>query len=172
LTIPPRRQASAIELGVLLRQIVVEPGAGEMEAVQSLAESIGVAPEIIQLELLHTRAFAVELALQISLSDDQVAMQLREQFAARIREGHHDSQASELLQQRLETFHAVIEDEHTTAGLAAAVGQCFAAHFAAGALAGDLAHLAGRLFAGLFDEVCDLLAEVELVEIDVDDLAE
>lgn len=175
---PPQRQATAIELSAVLFQAVVIPGAGEQEAAASVATALDVPTAHVQLELLHARAFAVEMALRVGLSDTPAAQQLREQYAARLREqsGQEQEAAWELLQERLGMYEAAVETA-AASGLATLVGNSFSRLFepgpaagpAAREMAGDLAHLGGRLFAALFEEVNGLLAEVELIAVELDD---
>ena len=170
--IPSRRQATAIELSAVLVQIVVEPGAGEAEMVQSLAQELGVPAGMVQLEMLHARAFAIDMALKVSLGEGREADQLRDQYAARLRaaDADPDVDAWDLMQDRLETYASVV-DAQDAADLASTVGRCFAGTFgqAAAPMAGDLMHLGSRLFGTLFEEVSALLAEIELIEVESDD---
>ena len=170
--IPPKRQATAIELSAVLVQIVVVPGASEAEAVQSLAQELGVPAGMVQLELLYARAFAIDMAFKVSLGEGREADQLRAQYTARLRQADTDPEidAWALMQERLATYASVVDAEDA-ADLASTVGRCFAMTFgqAAAPMAGDLVHLGGRLFVTLFEEVSALLTEVELVDAEGDD---
>jgi len=44
------------------------------------------------------------------------------------------------------------------------MGGCFAAIFEQGPLTADLAHLGGRLFTALFDEISQLLTQIDLID--------
>lgn len=166
----PRRQATAIELSAMLFQAVVVAGPGEREAAESLAQALGAPTAMVQLELLHVRAVAVEMALQVGLNDGPAATQLRAQYADRWREEEtqDSAEAWELLQERLQDYAAAVEAADAS-GLEATVGRCFASLFGPNEMAGDLAHLGGRLFGALLKEVSDLLTEVELIALEVDD---
>jgi hypothetical protein len=162
MTIPVRRQVTTSQLSHLLLQTVIEPGAGEAQAVHALSEPLGVTPEELQVELLYTRAFAVELALQVGLGGSDVEDRLRDEYVASLRQVDED--AWEMMQERLETYRAFTEQAEGTTGLAGTMGGCFAAIFEQGPLTADLAHLGGRLFTALFDEISQLLTQIDLID--------
>ena len=164
MTIPPRRQVTTSQLSRLLLQTVIEPGEGEAQAVDALSGPLGVTPEQIEVELLYTRAFAVELALQVGLGDRDMEDQLRDEYVASLRQT--DEGAWEMMQERLETYRAFTEQADGTTGLAGTMGGCFAAIFEQGPLTANLAHLGGRLFTALFDEICQLLTQIDLIDSD------
>ncbi len=154
------------QLSSLLLQTVTEPGDGERPATDALASQMHISSSQIQLELLHARAFAVDLALETGLGDSSTQLQLKERYTASLQNA--DEEAWELLHERLQTYHAFAEQADASTGLTGAIGGCFAALFEPGPLTPDLAHLGGRLFSALFDEISELLVQVEIVETDSD----
>ncbi|MFH1569321.1 MAG: hypothetical protein ABIL09_15100, partial [Gemmatimonadota bacterium] len=67
------------------------------------------------------------------------------------------------LEDRLQRYAETVAEAAGPDGLAGQVGRTFAACCDVGAGGDDLAMLGGAMFAALFEEVCDLLANLEIV---------
>ena len=176
---PRKKNATPIEIGALLMETVCVSGASEQPALEELAEYLGTPLGRMQSELLFLRAFAVDFALNMSLGDGPARWAIAEQYYRHwemVAEGTgHDT--IEGLEERLNFYTEVINTSHIgAAGLTEQVGMAFASRcLSTGAdedgdsqsgSSVDLAMLGGSMFVALFDEVSDMLTQVEIVLID------
>ena len=135
-------------------------------AVAELAEFLRLPAEQLQGELMFVRAFAVDFAAAMTLGESAE----RQEIQARYYE-HWDRVASQAggdvladLDHRLQYYAGAVGDAAAGAGLAAQVGEAFAALCRAQeGGAAELAVLGGSMFAALFEEVCDLLSTIDIV---------
>jgi hypothetical protein len=161
-----RREASPVEIGVLLMDGVCTPSAQEQDALSELAIHLGVELERIQTELLYLRAFAVDFAMALALGESPAKEAVTAHYYS-----HWDLVAREAgeavledLQARLQVYAQAVDDlSPNPAGLRGQVGQVFADHCQAGEQSPDLALLGGAMFAALFEEIADLFNTVDIV---------
>ena len=164
-----RRQATAIELSALLVECVCVPGPGEQQAVGLLATALNVGPEAIAEELLYLRAFAVDFAVLMSLGDtpakDQILALYYEHWQ-RLDQEVEGARAA--LEERLQAYAAVVGDVTPgQGGLARQLGIALAARInGEGQAPGELMVFGARLFAALYDEVRNLLTEIDILPLD------
>lgn len=165
---PParRRQATPIELSALLMEAVCGPAATTDAAVAELAEFLELSAGHLQGELMFVRAFAVDFATSLTLGDSAEREAIRAHYYE-----HWDGISAQAggdvaadLDQRLQYYADAVGESAAGTGLAAQVGQAFAALLpSSGEGAGEVAVLGASMFAALFEEVCDLLNSIELV---------
>ncbi len=165
---PPRKkQATPVELAALLMETVRRPSGAEESALRELAEYLGVGLQSMQSELMFLRAFAVDFATGIALGDSAEKQAILERYYQHweIMDNEAESDVLDQLQDRLQLyFDAIDSPESGPAGLGSQVGLAFATRCdETGEWREDLAMLGGSMFAALFDEVTDLLQEVEIV---------
>ena len=161
-----RREASPLEIGVLLMDAVCTPSAPEQDALRELAIHLGVELERMQTELLYLRAFAVDFALALSLGESPAKEAITTHYYS-----HWDLVAREAgeglledLRLRLAAYARVIGDADVHSdGLKGQLGQLFANNCQGGEQSQDLALLGGAMFAALFEEIADLFNTVDIV---------
>ena len=176
---PRKKNATPIEIGALLMETVCVSGASEQPALEELAEYLGTPLGRMQSELLFLRAFAVDFALNMSLGDGPARWAIAEQYYRHwetVAEGAGED-TMDGLEEHLNYYTEVVNTSHIgAAGLTEQVGMAFATRCMP-AVSGedgephsgnsaDLAMLGGSMFVALFDEVSDMLTQVEIVLID------
>ena len=160
-----RKEATPVEIAVLLMDAVCTPSAQEQEALSELAAFLRLDPAQLQTELMFLRAFAADFATSLTLG------QSREREAIL---GHYyrhweriDRQVGGVmadLQIRLQFYtNAVSALEAHPAGLQEQLGYAFVECCQAGEAEKDLVVLGGTMFGALFAEIADLLQEVDIV---------
>ena len=177
---PRKKNATPIEIGALLMETVCVSGVSEQPALEELAEYLGTPLGRMQSELLFLRAFAVDFALNMSLGDGPARWAIAEQYYRHwetVAEGVGED-TIDGLEEHLNFYTEVINTSHFgAAGLTEQVGMAFASRCLSADAAGedgdsqsgntvDLAMLGGSMFVALFDEVSDMLTQVEIVLID------
>ena len=175
---PRKKNATPIEIGALLMETVCVSGASEQPALEELAEYLGTPLGRMQSELLFLRAFAVDFALNMSLGDGPARWAIADQYYRHwetVAEGAGED-TIDGLEEHLNYYTEVVNTSHIgTAGLTEQVGMAFASRCLSTAdedgdspsgSSSDLAMLGGSMFVALFDEVSDILTQVEIVLID------
>ena len=165
-----RRQATPVELAALLMDAVCVPSPREREALGELAEYLEVELECLQLELLFLRAFALDFALAVGLGDTPEREAILAQYYLhweRIAQ-RSDQRLVEDLKERLGRYGDVaVGPVPDPRGLSSQIGQTFARSCGAGDQAsGELALLGGRMFGAFFEEITDLVGNVEIDLLD------
>lgn len=162
-----RREASPVELAALLADSVLVPGPGEQDAVQQLGQALAVPADRISEELMFLRAFAVDFAVLMSLGDAPAKDQILGGYYEHWRRIDAEAEgAMEALEERLRDYAALVGSiEPGQGGLGRQVGQALAVRCGvqAGIEAGELMVFGARLFAVLYDEVTQLLTDVDIV---------
>ena len=160
------QEATPIEIAALLMEAVCTPAEQEQDALGQLAAHLGVELPVIQAELMYLRAFAVDFATAMALSESP------EKEAIEANYYHHwDRIAQEAgaevlddLRQRLDFYTGVVNDSAASTNLLKdQIGQAFAWYCQVGESNPDLAVLGGAMFAAFFDEVVDLFDRVDIV---------
>ena len=176
---PRKKNATPIEIGALLMETVCVSGASEQPALEELAEHLGTPLGRMQSELLFLRAFAVDFALNMSLGDGPARWAIGEQYYRHwetVAEGA-GGDSMEGLEEHINFYTEVVNSSYIGAGgLTEQVGMAFASRCLPAAAdddgdsqpgnSMDLAMLGGSMFVALFDEVSDMLTQVEIVLID------
>ena len=167
-----RRQATSVELAALLMEAVSVVGSSEQEAVEEMAQIVGVpAPEMLS-ELMFLRAFAVEFGADLALGESEEKRAIFERYYQHweMVGDKTDGNLMDDLQERLEYYtNAVHAPTSEVSGLTGQIGVAFAAR-CRGQDDGreDLAMFGGSLFAALFDETAELLQSIEILPYDSD----
>lgn len=158
------RQATPVELAVLLMEAVCRATLQEQDAVDQLARMSGTDAALVQSELLFLRAFAVQLAVEVELGPGA----RRDSILAHY--GQHWMQvdrevtgAMSELQEHLEHYSGRVRSGAGSRVLQEQVGCAFAERCGSGAAGRDLALLGGALFRAVYEEVARMLAEVEIL---------
>lgn len=170
-----RKQATPGELAALMMDAVCTPSEQEEDALRELARHLQVPLETIQTELLYLRAFAVDFAAALSLTDSPEKTAVVDQYNGHW--GRIGKEAGEAVLDDLERHltayaEAVADSAPNPDGLRGLVGGLFAANCAesgaipaepGGETGQDLSYLGGAMFAALFDEMADLFGSVDIV---------
>ena len=165
---PPRKkQATPVELAALLMETVCRPSGAEESALRELAEYLGVGLQSMQAELMFLRAFAVDFATGMALGDSAEKRAILERYYQHweMVDNEAGSDVTDQLQDHIQFYiDAIDSPELGAVGLGSQIGLAFASRCEeTDEWREDLAMLGGSMFAALFDEVTDLLQEVEIV---------
>jgi hypothetical protein len=162
-----RRQATAVELAALLMEAVCVTGSSEEEAVEEMAQIVGVPAQQMLSELMFLRAFAVEFGADLALGDCEEKRAIFERYYDHweMVAGKTDGNLVEDLHESQEYYtNAVHSPTSEVSGLTGPVGVAFAARCRAQDDGReDLAMFGGSLFAALFDEIAELLQSIEIL---------
>lgn len=172
--IPQKNQATPVELAALFMDAACRPSAAEESALSQLAEFLDIDLSGMLAELMFLRAFSVDFAIQITLSEggpekEAILTHYYQHWEMVGKEADVDIEAD--LRERLQYYlEATQSPEGAGSGLTEQVGLAFATRLVGdgGGSDGldDLAMLGGSMFAALFDELTRLLEEVEIVTLE------
>lgn len=162
-----KNQTTPEALAALLMDAACKTSAQERQALEQLGGLLAIDPGLVQAELMFLRTFAVDMAVATALGPDPertALMELFYQYWERIAQ-EVEFGLVEDLEAHLQYYTEALEQSLGAGrGLGDEVGQAFAARFAtAGDGAAELALLGGRMFGTLYEEVADLLEQVEIV---------
>ncbi|MFC1526626.1 hypothetical protein ACFL6X_07450 [Candidatus Latescibacterota bacterium] len=166
---PRRRQASTVELAAILMETVCGPTSAEQEAIEELAQYLGLELGRLQTELLFLRAFAVEFGTTMTLGDSEETRSILSRYYQhweRVGAGAGDDVLADL-HERLQYYAEIVGSPSGTGGLGGQVGAAFASLCQdSGEGVEDLAMLGASMFAALFEEVCELFTGIDIVVFD------
>lgn len=164
---PPKKQATPVELGALLMDTACRPSGAEESALRELAEFLDVDLQGMLAELMFLRAFSVDFALQITLGEGPERQAILAAYYQHWEMVGNEAgiDIADELQNRLQYYlESTDADEGAGSGLTGQVGFAFATRLVgSGEWRDDLAMLGGSMFAALFEEVTELIQEVEIV---------
>ena len=161
----PRREATPVEIAALLMDAVCTPTEREQTALAELAVRLGVDLGHLQSELMLLRAFAVDFATAMTLGQTParraILMRIYQHWERLDREV--GAGLLEDLQEHLALYgEAVGTVGGDKAGLSALVGRAFAQCCRGGEHGEDLALLGGSMFGAFFEEIADLLDNLDV----------
>ena len=171
----PKKEASPLEIAALLMDAVCTPADSEQAALRELAEHLGVDEQLLQIELMHLRAFSVDFATVIALGESPEREAILDQYYFhwdRIARQAGD-QVLDDLQDRLAYYGQVVAEPDLqaggTEGLLGQIGLAFARRCQREEQGQDLALLGGAMFGALFDEITDLYEGLDIVLLPADE---
>lgn len=150
-------------------EAVCQVDSSQEDVIHHFGDLFGAKGERLQAELMFLRAFAVDFATVMTLGDSAEKQAISSRYYE-----HWEKIATEVgdgviadLQEHLEYYQDTIAAPSEADGLAGQVGRAFAS------LCGvteegeeELAVLGGSLFVALFEEVCDLFTNIDILLID------
>jgi len=157
--------------GVLLDAVCVLSDTEE-RALQELSRTLQVDWACLRLELTFLRASAVDLAAVTALGEGSICDELRKKIHDRCHRlvGKSGGDSEEEIGERIAQYGRIVKDPQKTSGsLRDAVGFVFAQRCTDGGSNVDLAHLGGAMFAAFYEEVHQLLDEIDF-ELLIEDL--
>ena len=160
-----RREATPIEIAALLMDAVCTPEEKEQAALNELADHLQVDLDQMQSELLFLRAFAVDFATAMALGQAPERQAILERYYLHWEQIDQEVGGGLLadLQARLQLYTETVgSHERAPAGLKGLVGRAFAQCCGGDEVEEELAVLGGEMFGALFEEVVDLLQEVDI----------
>ena len=160
-----RREATPIEIAALLMDAVCTPEEREQTALGELAAHLQIDLDQMQSELLFLRAFAVDFATAMALGQAPERQAILERYYLHWEQIDQEAGGGLLtdLQARLQLYTETVgSHERTPAGLKGLVGRTFARCCERDEVEEELTVLGGEMFGALFEEVVDLLQEVDI----------
>lgn len=161
-----RKQASSIELAALLMDAVCAPASQEEDALRQLTAQLRVDLSRTRSELMFLRAFAVDFAASMALGAGPEHQAIQECYYQHWERLDHQVGGGLLtdLKARLEYYTEVLDQPgREPTGLKGMMGRAFARCCGDGPAGQELAFLGGEMFGAVFDEIADLLQDVEIV---------
>ncbi len=149
--------------GVLLDAVCVLSDTEE-RALQELSRTLQVDRARLRLELMFLRASAVDLAAVTALGEgficDELRQRIRDCCQRLVSQSGSDSEGE--IGERIALYGRIVKDPQKNSGsLRDAVGFVFAQCCTDGDSNVDLAHLGGAMFAAFYEEVHQLLDEID-----------
>lgn len=161
-----RKEATPIELAALLMDTVCAPTPQEQDALGELAAQLQVDLGKMQIELMFLRAFAVDFAIDMALGAGLERQAIRAHYYRHWERISQETGEEVLadLQARLNFYAEALEEPgQDPTSLKGTIGRAFALCCGEGSTVQELALLGGEMFGALFDEIAELLQEVDIV---------